>query len=105
MQKTFSNNRGAEFTPAASSEDQASWVGFELTRSLVAVPGTDRPPLATDTETITQLLRPSSMTSPSVVTGRVRVAEYLTPNDALYFETGRKAVSISDYNIRMRKSS
>lgn len=94
--KFFSNSRGMESSSA--------WTGFEATRTLFARTDIDMPPVVTDSEVITQLNPPEledtvNGLSTVVVTGRVRIADYLTPNDALFFDARRKSVSISDYDI------
>ena len=35
--------------------------------------------------------------------GRLRLIEYLQPNDPLFFAAGRKSVSISDYSISLTR--
>jgi len=35
--------------------------------------------------------------------GRLRLIEYLQPNDPLFFAAGRKSVSISDYSVSLTR--
>ena len=37
------------------------------------------------------------------VVGRLRLVDYMNPQDPLYFDARRKAVSIADYDVRMTK--
>ena len=132
LQKVFSNNRaqelvlpssgGSPLTAAAATAAlgdgkatprDAVWTGFETTRTLFA--RTDRPDapyVVADSEVITQLrLADSSSSSSSVdggpqeelVCGRVRLADYLSPNDALFFDAKKRAVSVSDYELRLTR--
>ena len=98
VQKTFSNNRRGELSP-----DENSWNGFEFTRTLFARTNSDVPPVVTDTEILTQLSR--DPTQPDRITGKVRVADYLTPQDNLFFEALQQAVTISDYDIELTRST
>ena len=91
VQKTFSNNRGHETAP------DGTWSGFEFTRTLFARTDMDAPPVVADTEVIYELRPPQN--DPNVIVGRMRIADYLTPNDQLYFEAGQRAVSLSDYTL------
>ena len=104
VQKTFSNNRAAEV-----DEVTGTWTGFEFTRTLFARTDVDQPPVVTDTQVITQLERPALMAgdgddgSGMLVRGRIRIADYLTPNDSLFFDARQRAVTLSDYDAFYRK--
>ena len=41
--------------------------------------------------------------SPAVLRGQLRLISYLQPYDPLYFAAGRKSVSISDYQLTLRR--
>jgi hypothetical protein len=118
VQKTFSNNRGSEFS--SGDETSGTWTGFEFVRTLFArtdSSGRDLPPVVTDTQIITSLRvlegdRNSNSqnggdggdeAAPMVVVGKVRIADYLTPQDQLFFNAKQQAVAISDYDIRLTK--
>ena len=57
------------------------------------------PPITTDSEILTELRR----TGGDAVVGRLRLVDYMNPQDPLYFDARRKAVSIADYDVRMTK--
>ena len=57
------------------------------------------PPITTDSEILTELRRAGD----GGVVGRLRLIDYLNPQDPLYFDARRKAVSIADYDVRMTK--
>ena len=57
------------------------------------------PPITTDSEILTELRR----TTGDAVVGRLRLVDYMNPQDPLYFDARRKAVSIADYDVRMTK--
>ena len=118
VQKTFSNNRGSEFSSgssdsgSSSGDSGATWTGFEFVRTLFArtdSSGRDLPPVVTDTQIITSLRvlendsQNGSEAAPMVVVGKVRIADYLTPQDQLFFNAKQQAVAISDYDIRLTK--
>jgi len=108
VQKVFSNNRGSEVSAATEPGGGTVWTGFETTRTLFyRTTGEDAPPVVTDNQIITQL-RLVTADKPgggggAVVKGRVRIADYLTPNDQLYFDAKQRAVSISDYDITLTR--
>lgn len=82
-----------------------SLVVSELVRGIFArklIPGDTRsfPPITTDSETIIELTRVND----STIKGRLRLASYLQPYDPLYFEANKRAVSLSDYSLELRKS-
>mmetsp|Transcript_4505 Transcript_4505/g.10606 ORF Transcript_4505/g.10606 Transcript_4505/m.10606 type:complete len:312 (-) Transcript_4505:182-1117(-) len=95
VQKTFSNNRASELDPATGL-----WTGFEFTRTLFAIADSDLPPVVTDTQVVTQLRQGPT---PRSVTGRIRIADYLTPQDQLYFEARQRAVSVSDWEVSLTR--
>ena len=59
------------------------------------------PPITTDSEILTELRR----TAGDAVVGRLRLVDYQNPQDPLYFEARRKAVSVADYDIRLRRAN
>ena len=81
----------------------------EFVRSIFArklTPGDTRnfPPITTDTETVLELAPSASSTSaPSVLVGRLRLISYLQPLDPLYFEAARRSVSLSDYDLVLKR--
>ena len=92
-QKVFSVARTTE-----ASDDL--WRGSEATRSIFALTNTNAaPPITTDSEILTELRR----TTGDAVVGRLRLVDYMNPQDPLYFDARRKAVSIADYDVRMTK--
>ena len=121
LQKVFSNNRGQELDLSAAGGSpvsaaastaalgdnkptprEAVWTGFETTRTLFArTDRSDAPYVVADSEVITQLRLAGG--PEEVVIGRVRLADYLSPNDALFFDAKKRAVSISDYDIRLTR--
>ena len=114
LQKVFSNNRGQELkgsqggkelTDGSVTPAGATWTGFEFTRTLFARTDQEAPPVVADSEVITQLHVQSGIIGggDEVIAGHVRQADFLTPNDALYFEARQRAVSISDYEIRLTR--
>lgn len=38
---------------------------------------------------------------PQEVQGRLRLVDYLNPNDQLYFAASKRSVAISDYSLRL----
>ena len=56
------------------------------------------PPITTDSEILTELRRTGD-----AVVGRLRLVDYMNPQDPLYFDARRKAVSIADYDVRLTK--
>jgi hypothetical protein len=78
----------------------------EFTRSTLArilAQGDTRnfPPITIDSESIVELVRTSGDEQPMVVQGRLRLVDYLNPNDQLYFAAGKRSVAISDYLLRL----
>ena len=93
-QKTFMVAHESEFL----SPDQ--WAGLELDRAIFALTNqSTAPPVTTDTALIWLLTNKSD----GRVEGRLRLAEFLNPQDALYFEARNRAVSIADYSLTFRK--
>ena len=75
------------------------WLGSETTRSVFALTNTNTaPPITTDSEVLTELRRGAAG-----VAGRLRLADYMNPQDNLYFEAKRRAVSVADYDLEMRR--
>ena len=92
-QKVFSVARTSE----AAGDDL--WRASEATRSIFALTNTNAaPPITTDSEILTELRRTGG-----AVVGRLRLVDYMNPQDPLYFDARRKAVSIADYDVRMTK--
>merc|ERR1712146_59580 len=98
VQKSFSNNRNSEtMVPGPDAGNVwPVWSGFEYTRTILALRGekyANRPPVVTDTEVIIQLVAGERVegTLPSRVTGRLRIADYMNPQDNLFFEAGGRA--------------
>ena len=84
-------------TTEASEPDV--WLGSEATRSVFALTNTNTaPPVTTDSEVLTELRRGAAS-----VSGRLRLADYMNPQDNLYFEAKRRAVSVADYDLEMRR--
>ena len=91
-QKVFSVARTTE-----ASDDL--WRGSEATRSIFALTNTNAaPPITTDSEILTELQKKGD-----AVVGRLRLVDYMNPQDPLYFDARRKAVSIADYDVSMTK--
>lgn len=94
-QKVFSVARTTEASDGV-------WRGSETTRSIFALTNTNAaPPITTDSELLTELRR----TGDGVVTGRLRLVDYMNPTDPLFFDAKRKAVSVADYDVRLRRAS
>ena len=95
-QKVFSVARSTE-----ASDDL--WRASEATRSIFALTNQNAaPPITTDSEILTELRRTAG---DAVVVGRLRLVDYQNPQDPLYFEARRKAVSVADYDIRLRRAN
>jgi hypothetical protein len=88
------------FSVARTTETSDNlWRGSEATRSIFALTNTNAaPPITTDSEILTELRRTGD-----AVVGRLRLVDYMNPQDPLYFDARRKAVSIADYDVRMTK--
>ena len=96
-QKVFSVARTSE----AAGDDL--WRASEATRSIFALTNQNAaPPITTDSEILTELRRTAG---DAVVVGRLRLVDYQNPQDPLYFEARRKAVSVADYDIRLRRAN
>ncbi|CAB9498103.1 expressed unknown protein [Seminavis robusta] len=102
-QKTFVVSHGSSSTSSLS--DSSVWSGYELQRSIFALTNQNTaPPITTDSELIWEF-QPTT-TSDTIVQGRLRIAEYLNAqNDKLYFEAGKRAVTLQDYTLVMTKVS
>ena len=89
------------FSLARTSETGGDgvWRGSEASRSIFALTNQNAaPPITTDSETHFELRQGDGL-----VTGRLRLVDYLNPNDPLYFESRKKAVSVSDYDLAMTR--
>ncbi|KAH8096083.1 methyltransferase [Aureococcus anophagefferens] len=72
---------------------------LEASRSIFALTNQNAaPPITTDSETLFELRQ-----GDGTVTGRLRLVDYLNPNDPLYFESRKKAVSVSDCDLAMTR--
>lgn len=96
-QKTFVISYGQD----ALDSDQ--WAGYELDRSIFALTNNNiAPPVTTDTEVIYSFNKVGS----DRVEGKLRLAGYLNPqSDSLYFEAQNRAVSLTDYNLTLKRSN
>jgi hypothetical protein len=72
-------------------------------RSIFALTNTNTaPPVTTDTEYIWEFEKIDDIT----VRGKLRIAGYLNAqSDILYFDARKRAVSLQDYTLDMRKIS
>lgn len=92
-----------------ASSQQPVVVASELTRGIFArklVPGDTRsfPPITTDSETIVQLGWAPAGGGDELL-GRLRLASYLQPLDPLFFEARGRSVSLSNYNLKLKRLS
>ncbi len=53
---------------------------------------------------LTPVVEPSSSGQIEAVDGSMRIAAFLQPQDAAYFESGGKAVACYDYDIRLKRA-
>lgn len=81
----------------------------ERQRSLFALTNASTaPPISTDSELLWQFHQRRS-TSPNddnnsmIVRAKLRIAGFLNPNDRLYFEAKRRAVTLQDYTLERRR--
>jgi hypothetical protein len=81
----------------------------ERQRSLFALTNASTaPPISTDSELLWQFQQQRS-TSPNedddgmMVRAKLRIAGFLNPNDRLYFEAKRRAVTLQDYTLELRR--
>jgi hypothetical protein len=86
----------------------APWTGFESQRSLFALTNASTaPPITTDSELIFQFLPDCFIDQQQQnydhITGRLRIAGYLNPNDKLYFEARNRAVTLQDYTLDLKR--
>ena len=90
------------FSLARTSEtDGDVWRGSEATRSIFALTNQNAaPPITTDSETLFELTRGPD----GAVRGRLRLVDYLNPTDPLYFEARKRGVSVSDYDLVLRRA-
>lgn len=93
-------------TPAAAdgASAPAAFVSSDVQRTILArilAAGDTRnfPPLTADSEVLLSL----APVGPDSATGRLRLIEYLNPQDPLYFAAGGKSVSISDYSLALSR--
>jgi hypothetical protein len=98
-QKSFVVSHGGDPVNTASDE----WAGYELQRSIFALTNQNTaPPITTDSELIWSFRKLDD----NHVQGRFRIAGYLNAqNDKLYFEAGKRAVTLQDYTLDMVKVS
>jgi len=54
-------------------------------------------------EVLLEVEAPTAGASGDRLVGRLRLASYLQPLDPLYFAADKKAVSISDYSVELRR--
>jgi len=104
LQKVYVNSMRAALSPSGDGAGDGAFISSETTRSILArrlVKGDTRnfPPLTADSEVVINLVP----TTPTSATGRLRLIEYLNPNDPLYFAAGGKSVSISDYSLALTR--
>lgn len=93
-QKIFTTGFDRETSPDGSyccSERQRSL--FALTNSNTA------PPISTDSELLWQFVPTSNYT----VNAKLRIVGYLNPNDRLYFDAKRRAVTLQDYSLVLQR--
>ena len=86
-------------TPAAAS---GAFVASECIRTILARRNARKfSPITTDSERLLSLAPDGTDggAPPAAASGGYRLVEYLQPTDLLYFEAGRKSVSISDYSL------
>jgi hypothetical protein len=99
-QKTFTVAHHSSVESGFNPTDSWVWNGFECSRSLFALTNeSTAPPITTDTETIFQYQRLDE----NHVTGKLRLAGYLNPNDKLYFEARNRAVTLLDYTLDLKR--
>lgn len=94
-QKTFVVAYGA------SDLSADEWAGYELDRAIFALTNqSTAPPVTTDTELLWQFKRINE----DEVAAKLRIAEYLNAqSDKLYFDAKRRAVSLLDYDLRLKR--
>ena len=59
------------------------------------------PPITTDQEVLSEY----ALAADGSVAGTVRLLGYLNPNDRLYFSAKQRAVTISDYALRLERAA
>jgi hypothetical protein len=101
IQKIFVTSHHTGIPP---SQPQLStpWYGYECQRSIFALTNqSTAPPITTDTESIWKL---DPQESSDLLLGQLRILAYLVPSqDQLYFQARKRAVSIQDYSVEMRR--
>jgi hypothetical protein len=101
IQKIFVTSHHTVIPP---SQPQLStpWYGYECQRSIFALTNqSTAPPITTDTESIWKL---DPQESSDLLLGQLRILAYLVPSqDQLYFQARKRAVSIQDYSVEMRR--
>ena len=104
-QKSFVVSHGGDALPTSSSGTESDvWSGYELQRSIFALTNQNTaPPITTDSELIWQF---RNLEDGRHVQGKFRIAGYLNAqSDKLYFDAGKRAVTLQDYTLDMRKVS
>mmetsp|Transcript_2192 Transcript_2192/g.3249 ORF Transcript_2192/g.3249 Transcript_2192/m.3249 type:complete len:327 (-) Transcript_2192:18-998(-) len=97
-QKTFMVAHDSEYLDAKKTQ----WAGYELSRAIFQLTNeSTAPPVTTDSEAIWYL----NYINESTVTGKLRLAGFLNPQDRLYFDAKNRAVSIADYTIELKRIS
>jgi len=101
LQKTIVNS-----VRVSKQQESDAFISSDVMRTILArrkVAGDTRnfPPLTADSEVLLSL-SPASPSTDSA-TGRLRLVEYLNPQDPLYFAAGGKSVSISDYSLTLTR--
>ena len=109
-QKSFVVSHGGDALPILSSDGALVWSGYELQRSIFALTNQNTaPPITTDSELIWQFRTDEGGGDDrdvNHVQGKFRIAGYLNAqSDKLYFEAGKKAVTLQDYTLDMYKIS
>ena len=111
-QKSFVVSHGGDALPIVVTDDDSAlvWSGYELQRSIFALTNQNTaPPITTDSELIWQFRTDQGSGGDSDVNhvqGKFRTAGYLNAqSDKLYFEAGKKAVTLQDYTLDMYKIS
>ena len=100
--KTFSTRRRWEEAGAGrfrSDENQRQLYGRRCNQSVEA--RVCPPPITTDQEVLSEY----ALAADGSVAGTVRLLGYLNPNDRLYFSAKQRAVTISDYALRLERAA
>ena len=101
--KDFATTADTTATITATTTKDRVWSGYELLRNIFALTNTNTaPPVTTDTELIWKFEKIDETN----VKGQLRIASYLNAqSDSLYFDARYRAVSFSDYEIKLEKIS